>query len=545
MITYQMLLDKISAFCDNHIIIQKNGVEFIDYMPNFATESEKYPLIFVEHQSSIESLDTTQFSVNVYCMDVIQKNRENLTTIVSDCHLILRDMHLYFQDGEDWSVDVIGSPSMSALNDQDLDYTAGWVMSITFEMASSTECEIPIRPIIPVPPFTCPDSTYEITDDSANILYSGIIASGGTLNQSISDSSVVIKDDSANVLYTVSVNAEGSVDQVVSDSSVTITDDSANVLYSLSVNAEGSATQPISDSVVNINNSASTLLHSVSVNAEGTASQIVSDSSVTNSDTSYSVNVLAEGSLVLPDSTINVNSVGEGSVVSVKTIDINVTDSLGAVTPDSVSIVGNTITIDVPDAPPSLSTATLMRTGQTTVFRTGDDGSIQAGRATSFLVLAENNPFGTTARFTDELGGSTYTNNWAIDWSTFNGSNVLGYFITLLKPTDLAYATNAWNDMIDSATIETFGTFTGCRLANKKECENLIDANSTTYLSFSPFTYFNSNLVTSTTYAPNTLQSWQITTNSQISTSFTKTTSLASNRGLVVRTFTVTGTTLT
>ena len=47
------------------------------------------------------------------------------------------------------------------------------------------------------------------------------------------------------------------------------------------------------------------------------------------------------------------------------------------------------------------STATLMKTGQTTSFRTGDDGDLEAGRNVSFTVLAENNPFGNTNRFTD------------------------------------------------------------------------------------------------------------------------------------------------
>ena len=192
----------------------------------------------------------------------------------------------------------------------------------------------------------------------------------------------------------------------------------------------------------------------------------------------------------------------------------------------------------------SISTATLMKTGQTTSYRTGDDGDLEAGRATSFTVLASNNPFGNTNRFTDELGGTSYANNWVIDWSTYNGTNVLGYFRTLLKPTDFFYTTNAWNDMIDCALIESFGTFNGCRLANRKECENLIDVESITYLNFSPFTHINSNLFTSSTYKGSTLQAWQVVTNSQVVSTITKTTNLGSNRGLVVRTFTVTGTTL-
>jgi hypothetical protein len=114
----------------------------------------------------------------------------------------------------------------------------------------------------------------------------------------------------------------------------------------------------IGDSSVTITDSAATLLHTVAVVAEGTNSQAIADTTVENSDASYSVNVLAEGSLTLPDSQINVNSVDSGDVVSVKTIDVNLEDSLGdPVTPTSVGLVGNTLTIEVPSgSPPSTGT---------------------------------------------------------------------------------------------------------------------------------------------------------------------------------------------
>jgi len=79
----------------------------------------------------------------------------------------------------------------------------------------------------------------------------------------------------------------------------------------------------------------------------------------------------------------------------------------------------------------ALTTAKLMKTGQTTSYRTGDDGDLERGRNVSFTVLAENNPFGNTNRFTDELGGQTYTNNIVIDLSTYDGSNVFGWRWTL------------------------------------------------------------------------------------------------------------------
>ena len=62
--------------------------------------------------------------------------------------------------------------------------------------------------------------------------------------------------------------------------------------------------------------------------------------------------------------------------------------------------------------------ATLMKTGQTTSYRTGDDGDIEAGRATDFLTLEYNNPFGNTNRFTktDGTAGTIGVVQWIIDW---------------------------------------------------------------------------------------------------------------------------------
>jgi hypothetical protein len=110
-----------------------------------------------------------------------------------------------------------------------------------------------------------------------------------------------------------------------------------------------------------------------------------------------------------------------------------------------------------------------MKTGQTTSYRTGDDGDLEAGRATDFFTLSTNNPFGNTNRFTDELGGATYTNNIVIDWSTYDtvAGTVLGYYRTLLS-------TNTWANQIDACLALSIGTFTsGWRLTNHNEFTNI------------------------------------------------------------------------
>lgn len=118
--------------------------------------------------------------------------------------------------------------------------------------------------------------------------------------------------------------------------------------------------------------------------------------------------------------------------------------------------------------------ATLMKTGQTTIYETNDDGDLKAGRDADFFTLAGNNPFGNTNRFTDELGGTAYANDIVIDWSTYDNivGTVLGYY-------RVAGGTDIWSDAVSNASATSVGTFTsGWRLTNINELHNLVKINS-------------------------------------------------------------------
>jgi hypothetical protein len=177
MTSYKSLLNKIEAFCNAHLQIKKYGGEFREQMPNFATIDEKYPVVFVTPTSDTENLNTNQFTIDIYCVDLIQADRANLNNIISDCQLILKDIYVYYTNDNDIEIDVVGSATMSPLNNLDLDYVAGWVMSITFEVASYGSCAIPMNPISPNPPIVCEDATVTNSDGT----YTTTVASGGLL----------------------------------------------------------------------------------------------------------------------------------------------------------------------------------------------------------------------------------------------------------------------------------------------------------------------------------------------------------------------------
>jgi len=266
------------------------------------------------------------------------------------------------------------------------------------------------------------------------------------------------------------------------------------------------------------------------------------DATVENSDASYTDTVVSGGTLVLPNSDVNVNSNLEGTVVSVQTVDIQVTDGVSSVTPTSVVVVGNTVTIEVPSGGGAPVGATLMKTGQTTSYRTGDDGDLQEGRATDFFTLASNNPFGNTDRFTDELGGQTYTNDIVIDWSTYDGSTVLGW--DRIK----SIGNVTWDVAIDDSLTKSIGTFTtGWRLPNFNEIISIMcwDRSGPNFLSikYSPFTLNSSAAVAlwCSTTGVTTTQAFRLLN----SNTFQLVNKTGGAYYISCRTFTVTGTILT
>lgn len=188
--------------------------------------------------------------------------------------------------------------------------------------------------------------------------------------------------------------------------------------------------------------------------------------------------------------------------------------------------------------------ATLMKTGQTTSFRTGDDGDLEAGRATDFFTLGTNNPFGNTNRFTDELGGNTYTNDIVIDWSTYDNvaGTVLGYYRVINN------SNVTWDTAIDNCLAFSVGTFTsGWRLPNRGEMFNIMLHEGATLnypLNYAPFNISLATVFyTSTTNAATTTSCFTLTNNSSATLSALGKTS--NGRYFPCRTFTVTGTILT
>jgi len=134
-------------------------------------------------------------------------------------------------------------------------------------------------------------------------------------------------------------------------------------------------------------------------------------------------------------------------------------------------------------------------TGQTTSFRTNDDAShlssgtydytspsfpvsfakLDTTALSPFETLIFDNSFGNKSRFTDDLGGQTYTSDLAIDHLTG-----LMWFI-------VPQGTANWDGSVDGAAASTQGGFSDWRLSNMKEMESIINFDVGDTLNYVPF----------------------------------------------------------
>lgn len=415
-----------------------------------------FPLSHIMVNQATREGHAIRFNVTIMCMDIVDKTKDETTdsfrgndneqdVLNTQLAVALRCVEVLDRGDLRESATLDGEVTFEPFTERFENYLAGW--SATFDVLvrnTMTSCDSGASLI------TCPLANYIVEYADGTPIESGTIASGAT-------KTIVVPNcpacDSANW---------------------TLLDTDGNVLDSGTIPSGGSANITAPDATVNINGSLwDTVLsggtENISVRQSTGSTQVgsiqgqyfrIDDSVISNSDASYSVNVKAEDPLSLPDSQINVNSVNEGNVVSVKTIDVNITDGTNPVTPDAVSLSGNTLTVQVPSGGVAPVGATLMKTGQTISYATGDDGDIQAGRATDFFTLANPNPFGTNARFTDELGNyvtasayffangtptsyfNVFLNKVLVDWSTYDvvAGTVLMYYFGEMNGTQRTWA---------------------------------------------------------------------------------------------------------
>ena len=519
-------------------------VNTVTYGDIFQVDLSKHTIFPLSHlvvNNVTKESNVMRFNISILAMDIVDMTKDETTDIFignDNTHdiwhtqlKVLDRLTELLRRGnivsEGYQLD--GNPTFEQFTERFENYLAGW--TVTFDVLvgnDMTICEVGSSG------GTCSPAGYLIKDSAGTTLYNGTIASGATETQVIQDSTYLVEYVNGTLIESGSILAEGSVTVQVPNP-VTCEDATVNVNGAFWDSVPSGGTED----VIVRQSSGSTQVGSI----QGQYFRIADSTAVlktTSGTTISTTSIKAEASenIVAPNTTIEVNGTTEGTVVAGATVDIQLSNPSGTVTPTSVTQVGNDLQIVLPSTAPTYNSAELTRTGQTTSYATGDDGDLEKGRGGSFFLLPSNSPFGNTNRFTSDnfSAQTTYTNNIVIDWSTYNGTTVLGYKRTIMS-------TAVWATQVANCNSLSFGGYTsGWRLCNVQEYQNIANYSLSQTFNYAPFNLSTTSYQHTSTTDPGNVNSalkfynpggWCLGDNK-----------LNTATAIACRTFTVTGTTL-
>lgn len=166
-------------------------------------------------------------------------------------------------------------------------------------------------------------------------------------------------------------------------------------------------------------------------------------------------------------------------------------------------------------------------TGQTVVYRTGDDADIEAtvfapiraanslkiqnGLMADFITLTNNNAFGNLKRLTNNLGGLVFD---GIDGS------LIQYLVdnyTGFGWGRIVINAASWDDQIDGALASTLNGLSGWFVPNKLQLQSVANVSNTAFFTDVGFSKTSGNFITSTTTSNFSTAAFRMTTATSLS----------------------------
>ena len=309
---------------------------------------------------------TNVFNISVFCMDIVDKTTD-LTTdkfrggdneqdVLNTQYAVgtrllemmrrgdLRDNNFALVDGS--------QPTLESFTERFENFWAGWTITFDVEVPN----EMTICNAVPISG-DCANANYIITDTSGNTLYSGTIASGGSISQQISDSSISNSDDS----YTADIVSQGSLE--LPDVTFTVNNTLGTQVQSATIPSVTDKTlvAPDGSAVVEYLDGTAISTNAVASGASRTIQVpnpiVCADATVHNTDDSFTTTVASGADLELAD------------------INTTINDSQGTIIGVSTSVSNTDVTLVAPDASytveyvngTSIETGTIVSNGSKTI----------------------------------------------------------------------------------------------------------------------------------------------------------------------------------
>ena len=439
-----------------------------------------FPLSHIIVNSAIPKSSTIVFNISIIAMDIVDESKsetedifvgnDNEQDVLNQQLQVLNQVYQQLRHGQLFSelIQVEVDPNCEPFTDRFENKLAGWTMTFDVEVPNDmTICGTSI-------PSNCLDAFVQNSDGSFSVyLASGshttldditvelyntnetlidtiVQPSNKDFQYEIPDTQIVLKDTDANIISTTDFPSAVSSDLIAPDAHLRIKKSNGVDISEIYLPAGSDTIQTISDSVITLKDSSGTTISTTNVKATDTEN------------------------ITAPNSTIQINGKTVGTAKSNETKNFN------------------------------FKTAKLMATGQTTSYATGDDGNLQLGR--NFLTLTDNNPFGNTNRFTALNGTQTYSNDIVLDWATYDGQTVLGWYRI---PQGNAIT---WANALSGANAISIIGYSGWRLPNINELMSIGIFSQIDMFNYSPFNILNKLIWTSTTALANTANAYRTST---------------------------------
>ena len=90
--SYSQVVALLENFASSHLQIKRFGHDFPEQIQNYATSGSTFPFMYASPVDSSYAINTTRHKFRIYILDIIEKNRTNVTPILNVTNLTLEDL---------------------------------------------------------------------------------------------------------------------------------------------------------------------------------------------------------------------------------------------------------------------------------------------------------------------------------------------------------------------------------------------------------------------------------------------------------------------
>ena len=204
------LKDALTKFANDHAQIKRIEFEADDYREPKITEGDEFPMLFVAPITVQVGRAMNTHTLRIYVYERLNDDRLDVLENANDTSLILRDIRVWWNDYGTDDIEIKEDINGEFISNRELDNVVGYFADVQFDIPSHGRCSVPIN-VSPSPEIVCAPATYQITDSGLDVLYSGTIASGGNLDQLITDSTYVVEYENGTLIESGTIKAQGGV----------------------------------------------------------------------------------------------------------------------------------------------------------------------------------------------------------------------------------------------------------------------------------------------------------------------------------------------